>query len=156
MVKTELAGRRSPDWIAGGDVLFVSRGPRFYGACVSQPPLPAICSPHLIHLRVKPEARLLPAFLAWQLNQTPLQRKIQAAAEGSNQLSIRRSELAALTISVPSLEAQRQIVNLANAARDERALLRTLIANREQQLDAIALSLSEAPGAADHLSHRSP
>ena len=156
VARTELEGRRVPGWIEAGDVLFVSRGPRFYAACVSAAPIHAVCSPHLYQLRVRSGGPLLAEFLAWQLNQTPLQRKIQAVAEGSNQLSIRRTELEALTISVPSPEAQRQVINLAKAARDEREVLRTLIANREKQLDAIALSLSESPGAADHASHESP
>lgn len=150
VIRTELEGRRPQEWIEPGDVLFVSRGPRFYAACVSQAPVPAVCSPHLLQLRIRSGMALLPEFLAWQLNQTPLQRQTRAAAEGSNQLSIRLSVLASLTISVPSLETQQRIVNLAKAAREERALLQALIANREKQLDAIALSLSEAPVAADH------
>ena len=155
VIRTELEGRRPQEWIEPGDVLFVSRGPRFYAACVSEAPVPAVCSPHLLQLRIRADMALLPEFLAWQLNQTPLQRQIQAAAEGSNQLSIRRSVLASLTINVPLLETQYRIVNLAKAAREERALLQTLIANREKQLDAIALSLSEAP-AADHANIESP
>ena len=155
VIRTKLEGRQPQEWIEPGDILFVSRGPRFYAACVSQAPLPAVCSPHLHQLRVRSGMTLLPEFLAWQLNQTPLQRQIQAAAEGSNQLSIRRSVLASLTISVPSLESQYRIVNLAKAAREERVLLQTLIANREKQLDAIAQSLSEAPAAAQ-LGNESP
>ncbi len=155
IVRTELEGRRPQEWVGPGDVLFVARGPRFYAACVSQAPVPAVCSPHLLQLRIRAGMALLPEFLAWQLNQTPLQRQIQAAAEGSNQLSIRRTVLAALTISVPSLETQYRIVNLAKAAREERVLLLTLITNREKQLDAVALSLSEAP-AADHPNIETP
>ena len=155
VVRTELEGRRTQEWIEPGDVLFVARSPRFYAACVSHAPYTAVCSPHLLQLRVRAGMALLPEFLAWQLNQTPMQRQIRSAAEGSNQLSIRRSVLAALTISVPSLETQYKIVNLAKAAREERALLETLITNREKQLDAIALSLSEAP-AADHPNIETP
>lgn len=155
VIRTELERRRPQQWIEPRDVLFVSRGPRFYAACVSQAPLSAVCSPHLLQLRIHSGMALLPEFLAWQLNQTPLQRQIRAAAEGSNQLSIRLSVLASLTISVPSLETQHRIVNLAKAAREERALLQALIANREKQLDTIALSLSEAP-AADHPKIESP
>lgn len=155
VIRTELEGRRPQQWIEPGDVLFVSRGPRFYAACVSQAPLPAVCSPHLHQLRIRAGTALLPEFLAWQLNQTPLQRQIRAAAEGSNQLSIRLSVLASLTISVPSLESQCRIVNFARVAREERALLQALIANREKQFDAIARSLAEAP-AADHPKIESP
>lgn len=155
VVRTELEGRRTQEWIEPGDVLFVARSPRFYAACVSRAPITAVCSPHLLQLRVRAGMALLPEFLAWQLNQTPLQRQIQAAAEGSNQLSIRGKVLASLTISVPSLETQYRIVNLAKAAREERALLQTLIANREKQLDAIAISLSEAQ-AADHPNVETP
>lgn len=156
VLRTELEGRRRPDWIEDDDVLFVARGPRFYAARATDPPCRAVCSPHLFHLRVKSRATLLPAFLVWQLNQTPIQREIQAAAEGSNQLSIRRAEMGALTICVPPLEAQQRIVALADTARRERALLHAMIANREKQLEAIALTLARIEGAPAYAIHETP
>jgi hypothetical protein len=142
--RTSLAGRKQPDWLKAGDVLFVSKGARFYAVCIDEPPSAAVCSPHFFLLQVLPHAELLPAFLAWQINQPPFQRQLQQAAEGSSQLSIRRPVLESLTLCVPSLVDQHRIVALADLARQERITLQQLIHNREQQLQALAEGLVHA------------
>ena len=148
VIRTSLAGRKHPDWLKAGDVLFVSKGARFYAVCIDEPPSAAVCSPHFFLLQVLPRAALLPAFLAWQINQPPFQRQLQQAAEGSSQLSIRRPVLESLTLSVPSLADQQRIVALADLARQERHALHQLIHNREQQIQALAEGLAHAAQAA--------
>lgn len=148
VIRTSLAGRKQPDWLREGDVLFVSKGARFYAVCIDEPPSAAVCSPHFFLLQVMPRAELLPAFLAWQINQPPFQRQLQQAAEGSSQLSIRRPVLESLTLCVPSLADQQRIVALADLARQERHTLHQLIHNREQQLQALAEGLAHAAQAA--------
>jgi hypothetical protein len=145
-IRAELRGRKQPDWLAGGDLLFVARGDRFFATCISTPPEPAVCGPHLLHLRVRPTAGIDPAFLAWQLNQPPLQRRLHAAAEGSSQLSIRVGELAALWVAVPPLDRQNRIVELVAAAQRERQTLTRLVRNREQQLAGLAGRLAQSAG----------
>jgi restriction endonuclease S subunit len=88
----------------------VSKGARFYAVCIDDPPERAVCSPHFFHLQVAPDRQLLPAFLAWQINQPPFQRQVLQAAEGSSQLSIRRPVLESLMLSVPSFSVKRSIV----------------------------------------------
>lgn len=145
-VRTELTGRKEPDWLQAGDVLFVPRGSRFFAASIDAPPEPAVCGPHLFHLRLREGTGVLPAFLAWQINQPPLQRQLHAAAEGTSQLSIRKGELEALKIAVPPAAQQVRIVALADAAMRERKLLTQLIQNREHELAAIANTLASAAG----------
>lgn len=144
VMRTSLVGRKQPDLLKAGDVLFVSKGVRFYAVCIDEPPGPAVCSPHFFHLQVAPHVPLLPAFLAWQINQSPFQRQLQPAAEGSSQLSIRRPVLESLTLSVPSLADQHRIVALFELARQERRALHQLIHNREQQLQALAEDLAQS------------
>ncbi len=148
VMRTTLAGRKQPDWLKAGDVLFVSKGARFYAVCIDAPPTAAVCSPHFFHLQVAPQVPLLPAFLAWQINQPPFQRQLHQAAEGSSQLSIRRPVLESLTLCVPSLADQQRIVALADLARQERQALHQLIHNRELQLQALAESLAHSAQAA--------
>lgn len=148
VTRTSLAGRKQPDWLQAGDVLFLSKGARFYAVCIDEPPSAAVCSPHFFLLRVKRQVLLLPDFLAWEINQPPFQRQLQQAAEGSSQLSIRRPVLESLTLCVPSLADQQRIVALASLARQERHILHQLIHNREQQLQALAEGLAHAAQAA--------
>lgn len=144
VIRTYLAGRREPDWLQAGDVLFVSKGARFYAVCIDDPPGRAVCSPHFFHLQVAAGRPLLPAFLAWQINQPPFQRQVLQAAEGSSQLSIRRPVLESLTLSMPSLAVQQRIVELDELARQERRTIHRLIQNRERQLQALAEELTKS------------
>jgi hypothetical protein len=138
VMRTSLAGRKQPDWLKAGDILFVSKGARFYAVCLDVPPHPAVCSPHFFLLQVKLASIVIPAFIAWQINQPPFQRQLKQAAEGTRQLSIRRPVLEALTLSIPSLADQHRIVALAALARQERQTLTQLIHNRDLQLNALA------------------
>jgi hypothetical protein len=146
LVRTELPGRKAPDWLQLGDILFVPRGGRFFAASIEEPPEAAVCGPHLVHLRLRAECGVLPAFLAWQINQPPMQRQLRAAAEGSSQLSIRIAEIEALQIAMPPLAQQIRIVALAEAALRERLVLTRLIQKREQELASLAHDLAHAAG----------
>ncbi len=144
LVKTSLDGRKNPDWLRPGDVLFVARGGRNYALSLEEVPVPAVCSQYFFLIRVK-TADLIPEFLAWQINRAPAQRYLAKNAEGTDQLSIRRGVLGGMPIVVPPLEQQHRIVALARDAKHERYILEKLILNREQQLDAIAVDLHTKP-----------
>ena len=146
VIRTRLAGRKQPDWIVDGDILFAAKGARFYAACVAAALPNAVCVPAFFHLRVRREAALDPAFLAWQINQMPCQRQLLQAAEGSSLLSIRRAVLEQLVVALPPIAEQRRIVALAGLAVQERLALQRLIHNREQQLQAIAEDLGAEAG----------
>lgn len=146
VVRAELTGRKEPDWLQAGDILFVPRGQRFFASSIGPPPGLAVCGPHLVLLRVRPGAGVTPDFLAWQINQPPVQKQLRIAAEGTNQLSVRITEIEGLRLAVPPIEQQLQIVGLADAAARERGLLTQLILNREQELAAIAVDLAKAAG----------
>ena len=137
LVRTELGATVESYLLRPGDILFVSRGMRFFAVCASEVPCPAVCSPHFLMIRVKTSG-LLPEFLAWQINQLPAQRYLRQTAEGSNQLSIRRGTLEAMPIVVPALAQQQQAVDLAALALRERVLHEALVQNREQELHALA------------------
>ena len=143
-IRTSLAGRKHPDWLRAGDLLFIAKGARFYAVCIDEPPASAVCAPTFFHMRVNASASVDPAFLAWQINQPPFQRQLQQAAEGSGQLSIRRPVLEALSLHIPTMRQQRGIAALADLARRERQALHRLIRNRELQLQALAEGLGQA------------
>lgn len=141
VARTNPEGRKEPDWLKVGDILFVAKGTRNFAVCLNEVPAPAVCSQYFFLLRVRDAALLLPEFLAWQINQLPAQRYLSKNAEGTDQPSIRRAVLEALPIAVPAIAQQHQLINLDKAARQERNLLEGLIHNREQQLQAMVLKL---------------
>ena len=141
VAKTKLAGRRGPDWLKPGDVIFSARGHRNVAVCLDQPPGRAVCSPHFFLIRVKDGKSTVPEFLAWQMNLPPAQRYFEQSATGSYITSIRRQVLETLPLQIPSLERQRLLVRLADAAKREKHLMERLIQNRQRELDLVAEEL---------------
>lgn len=138
LIRTEIRGRKEPDWLQDGDILFTARGASNYACVVTGLSEHTVCTPHLYVLRLKQYGEVLPEFLAWQLNQGPVQRYLAQAAEGSSQLSIRKPVLEAVPIKVPSMVKQQAIVALAKLAAAEQNVLQSLLRNREMELAAIA------------------
>jgi hypothetical protein len=135
--KATLTGRKEPDYLRPGDVLFMAKGTRNDTALVGDVPPNTVCTPNFYRIRLKPETdNLLPAFLNWQLNHLDAQRYFSMCSQGSAASSITKSQLEALPIIIPPLEAQQVMVNLADAATQEQGLLNQLIENRRRMVVA--------------------
>jgi len=141
VARTKLTGRRDPDWLKSGDVLFSARGHRNVAVCLDQPPARAVCSPHFFLIRVKDGKSTIPEFLAWQMNLPRAQQYFKQSATGSYITSIRRQVLETLQLQVPSLDRQRLLVRLADAVKREKHLMERLIENRQRELDLVAQEL---------------
>ena len=142
VITTTLTSKKQPDWLKSGDILFVAKGAKHYSALVEDLPKQTVCSPHFFLVRIKPEFKELvtPEFVCWQLNQLPAQRYFQTTAEGSLYLSVRRQILEYVPITMLPIEKQRQLTAMHRCAVKERKVLQQLIDNRQQQLEAIAIS----------------
>ncbi|MCE7914559.1 MAG: restriction endonuclease subunit S [Nitrosomonas sp. PRO4] len=155
VIETELTGKKQPDWVMPGDVLFVARGSYNYAVLVEKADKKAISAPHFYILRVK-NPLLLPAFLVWQLNQRPLQKYFDSAAEGSVTKSIRRSILEQTEITVPLLETQHKILELHKAILQEKKLYAELISNADKLMHALASDLMAGKTLQTANTHREP
>ncbi|MEO5350165.1 MAG: restriction endonuclease subunit S [Magnetococcus sp. YQC-3] len=138
LVRTELKGRKQPDWLQAGDILVLIRGNRNIAICLGEVPVRAVCSPHFFMVQIKPKADILPEFLAWQINQPLAQNYFEQFAEGTLQRSIRRQVLEQLPVVVPPLAIQETVVHMVRAALREKQTLQALITNRERQMLAVA------------------
>jgi len=140
--RVTLPGRRRPDFLWPGDILFMARGTRNDAAVVKALPHNTVCTPNFFHLRLKPEAfRLMPEFLAWQLNHVDAQRYFAMCSQGSAAPSVTKTQLGSLPIVVPSIERQKRMVKLADAATREMQLYQKLIDNRQRMIDAVGQQL---------------
>lgn len=146
LVRTRIQSRKTPDWLASGDILFVARGAQNYALHLDDVPCQAVSSQYFFQLRVRSPAQLLPEFLAWQINSLPCQRYLAANAQGSSQLGIPRTVLEALPLAIPAVDRQKHLISLVTAARQEAHQLQALIHNRVRQLDALALELHAVSG----------
>jgi hypothetical protein len=141
LLRTVLRARKTPDWVRDQDILIAGRGNHPLAMLLRDPPPATLCSPHLYVLRVDHPQQVLPAFLAWQLNQPPAQQYLRRQSAGSRQQSIRRSVLDQLPVQVPPVAKQHRILALARRVRDEQDCLEALIRNRQQQLAAVAAQM---------------
>ncbi|KAB7696325.1 restriction endonuclease subunit S [Plesiomonas shigelloides] len=132
LIVTELTGKREPDWLQQGDILFSAKGAKHI-ACYVDHDLPrTTCAPSLFLLQLKAQwhGHVNPQFLAWQLNQPPAQQYFKRSAEGSFQLSILKPVLAATLMAQPDIHTQNSVAQLYAASIKEQALLYQLIDNR--------------------------
>ncbi|MBI3230835.1 MAG: restriction endonuclease subunit S [Burkholderiales bacterium] len=136
VARTNPSGRKKPDWLRPGDILFLARGARNFAVHLDQVPGPAVCSQYFFLIRLT-DSRVLPAFLAWQINQATAQQYLRRNAEGSDQLSIRRGILEALPLTVPSVARQEQILSFVQAVKREQALVEELRQNRDNEVQAL-------------------
>ena len=142
-VRTELPGRREPDWLKRGDILFPTRGNLSCATLVDETigGIQAVAAPHFFLLRVsRPD--VLPAYLAWWLNQEPAQRHLEQNAQSSTLVrNIARPVLETTPVVLPPLPRQEQIVGLANAMQREDALLHRLRQTNQQIMTGLARDL---------------
>ena len=140
--RVTLPGRKRPDYLCAGDILFMAKGTRNAAAVVQALPKNTVCTPNFYHIRLLPDAcHLMPEFLAWQLNHLDAQRYFAMCSQGSVAPSITKSQLGNLPIVVPALEQQATMVKLTTAASREKQRLNQLIENRQRMIDAVGHQL---------------
>jgi hypothetical protein len=135
--RVTLPGRKRPEYLCPGDILFMAKGTRNDAAVVRELPHNTVCTPNFYHIRLTPSAcNVMPEFLAWQLNHVDAQRYFAMCSQGSAAPSITKSQLGNLPIVVPLIEQQALMVKLADAATREQQLVNQLIENRQRMVDA--------------------
>lgn len=134
LLRTRLSHRKTPDWVKDGDVLLAARGSHPAAALLCSPPESTVCSPHLYVIRLKDPATVMPAFLAWQLNQPGAQDYLRGQSAGSRQQSVRKASVLDLPIQVPPIVHQHRIVTIARTAMIERSRCELLMSARHEEV----------------------
>lgn len=122
-----------------GDVLFLSRGHKQFALAIDDDLRDTIASGYFYILRVDP-SRIRPAYLAWYLNQQPMQDQYKQLAKGTHMPFVSMTEFRELEVPTPSLSVQDRIVALAALADQEQSLLARLAEKRAQLVQSISLS----------------
>jgi len=113
--------------LSPGSVLFMSRGVLNRAVLIESVPEPALASASFYILKLKEGVE--PGYLAWCLNQEPVQAKIAEIRTGAGTPFVPRADLSMLKIVLPPLEIQRKIAAISDLLAHERNLLTRL---REQ------------------------
>lgn len=125
-----------------GDVLFLSRGHKQFAVAIEHDLRDTIASGYFYILRTDP-AQIRPAYLAWYLNQPPMQDQFKQLAKGTHMPFVSQAEFRELEVLIPPLAVQDQIVALAALADQEQSLLADIAAKRAQLLQTLSLSAAE-------------
>lgn len=143
LTRTELTGKKQPDWVTEGDVLLINKGLRNTVAYMHQSHNDVVCAPTIYTLRPKARwaKKLNMKFIAWQLTQPPAQNHFKRSAEGSLQVSLRRKVVEDTPLAIPTMDIQDAIANLYEASLSEQKVLQAMIENRQRQMSAIATEL---------------
>jgi restriction endonuclease S subunit len=123
-----------------GDVLFVGKGNRLFSWCYHQSDQPAVASSIFFVLR--PDAHLVyPDYLAAFLNAPQSKAAFQQIGGGTNIFSIRKSELGAFQIPLPSIQQQKRIAAIAQLHQQEIDLAQQIINQKKHLYTAIISKL---------------
>ena len=150
VAKIDIPTKKEPRWLRDGDILFAARSANNFAVALESAPAKTLCVPHFFVIRVKSSSVILPHFLAWQINQSAAQAYFEKSAVGTTVANIRRQTVENLSVTIPPLETQELIVRMAKAALAEKMVLEKLIANREQQMNALAARLISQQGNKAH------
>lgn len=119
------------------DVLFRPRGVSTQAIYVESVEAPCIFAAPLVRMRVNDPQQLDSWYLHWVLNSLPVQRDINAQARGSMIRMVSLQSLRDISIPVPSIQVQRQIVEVARLQREERALSAKLVEKTQMYAEQI-------------------
>lgn len=123
-----------------GDVLFVGKGNRLFSWCYRQQDRPAVASSIFFVLRLS-TTLVLPEYLAAILNAPQSKATFQQIGAGTNIFSIRKSELGAFQIPLPSMKQQKLIADIAQLHQQEILITQQLITQKQELYSAIISNL---------------
>lgn len=103
-----------------GDVLFAAKGTKNFAA-VYKGDFPAVASTTFFVIRIR-ESKVLPDYLVWILNNSVMQNFLKRQAIGSSIVSISKTVLKELEITVPSIEKQKQVLKISRLGKEEHDL----------------------------------
>lgn len=121
--------------LTAGDLLLASKGNN--NICLIVPEIGQNCvaSPSFLVIRLHDKSAVLPEFVAWYLNLPTTQNSLALQARGTSIMSISKATLGELEIPLPSIDRQRQYIELAKLQRQEQELYKAIAEKRKQVLD---------------------
>ncbi|OHB54782.1 MAG: hypothetical protein A2Y12_03970 [Planctomycetes bacterium GWF2_42_9] len=125
--------------VIAGDVLFLSRGQKLTATAIQINLKNTIASGYFFILRLKTKG-ILPEYLAWYLNSDKFQNDLSSYIKGSHIPLILKSDFQELTVSVPSTDIQRKVIELAKLADQDSRLNNLIQDKRKKLINAISLN----------------
>ena len=143
LVKIDLDAVKEHHLAQKGDLVFRSRGHVTTAAVLLEDPGKAVVAAPLLRIRVTRPDKVLPEYLNWYISQRDAQIFLTSRAKGTVQKMISKQAIEDLEVALPSLEKQKNIVELATLSAREQTLLQQLSDKREQYISTILMQLAK-------------
>jgi len=121
------------------EVVFLARGAKNFAFVPAALPAPTFAASYFFVIR--PRNEILPAYLAWHLNQPATLRALaRSATSGAHMAVVRRADIENIMLLVPPVAVQRTIVELDRLRREEQELLQELACKRHALIATICMT----------------
>jgi hypothetical protein len=130
-------------FLQDGDVLIVGRGPRRTAVLADDPPPRTVADRTFFVARPDPE-QVVPAFLAWYLNEQRAQHYLASHSRGTNIQTIKKSAIERLPVQLPDLDTQRRIERIQSLIQRELELVTQWMDLRAELARGVMLKLVNA------------
>lgn len=122
--------------LKNGDLIFAAKGTKNFAALFESKNKPAVASTSFFVIRLNEDFqdKVLPEYLTWYLNSASSQNYLKSHAVGSSIVSISKSVIDELEISIPDLNTQNEVLKIAHLRNEERKLKQQIDFLREKQI----------------------
>jgi len=119
-----------------GDIIFAAKGTKNFAALYESKNKPAVASTSFFVIRLNEDFqdKILPEYLTWYLNSASAQNYLKSQAVGSSIVSISKSVIDELEISILDLDTQKAILRITHLRNAERKLLQQIEMLWEKQI----------------------
>jgi len=143
LVKIDMEEIKEHHLAQKGDLIFRSRGLITTSAVLLDDPGKALVAAPLLRVRIIQTDRIIPEYLNWYINQRDAQIFLTSRAKGTVQKMISKQAIEDIDVSLPSMENQKNIVELASLSAREQTLLHLLSEKREQYISKILMQFAK-------------
>jgi len=143
LVKIEMETVKEHHLAQKGDLVFRSRGQITTAAILIEDPGKAVVAAPLLRIRITKSDKILPEYLNWYIGQRDAQIFLASRAKGTVQKMISKQAIEDLEVYLPTLEQQKNIVELAKLSARERTILNTLSEKRDQYISTVLIQFAK-------------
>ena len=128
--------------LRNGDVLFAAKGTKNFAALYNSENGLAVASTSFFVIRLTDpiHEKLLPEFLVWFINNPPSLKLLKDQAIGTSIVSISKSVLSELEISIPTVAIQKAILKIAELRSKERKIKSKIENLKKKQVQTAILN----------------
>ncbi|MDD4149247.1 MAG: restriction endonuclease subunit S [Bacteroidales bacterium] len=123
-----------------GDVLVAAKGDDNFAAVYCGKIKPAVASTMFMVIRNIDQRKILPDFLAWQINHPLKQLYLRMKSKGTSITSINKLALGEMEINIPSIEKQKAILSLSELKLKEKIIKDKLEYYRNLKFEGLLLN----------------